>query len=135
MDTNMLLLAGRLVRDVEQRTTSTGTVVLRFVLAQTRKRKQGDQWIDESHFYDCVYLGKNVDRVAKYLIKGKQVLVTAELHQARWETKDGQKRSKLEVFVRELQLLGSKDDGTLENAPDQGEADYSGPGFEEDIPF
>ncbi|NCN05935.1 MAG: single-stranded DNA-binding protein [Spirochaetales bacterium] len=104
-DINSVVLIGRLTRDAEIRYSQGGTGILKFSLAQTHRRKTGDTWTDESHFFDVVMMGKSAESVHRYLSKGKQVAVQGELRQNRWE-QDGQPRSKVEVFAFSLQLLG-----------------------------
>lgn len=53
----------------------------------------------ETTFVDCVAFGKQVETIREYFTKGKQVIIRGALRQNRWETKDGEKRSKLEVVL------------------------------------
>lgn len=53
----------------------------------------------ETAFVDCVAFGKQVETIKKYFTKGKQVLVKGSIRQNRWETKEGEKRSKLEIAL------------------------------------
>lgn len=48
-------------------------------------------------YVDCVGFGKQATVIGEHLKKGKQVIVRGQLIQNRWETKEGEKRSKLEV--------------------------------------
>lgn len=48
-------------------------------------------------FVDCVAFGQQVPVIAQHLKKGKQVIIAGELQQSRWETKEGEKRSRIEV--------------------------------------
>ncbi len=156
-DINMVVLVGRLTRDAELRYTNSGTAVCKFSLAVNRKKRSGDTWEDEVSFFDIVVWGKQGEAVSRYLEKGKQVSVAGELRQNRWE-QDGQPRSKVEVVVTNLQLLGGGGSaGTGQGIP-QGRAaaagvntqkpeparssgsgndySYSGPEqFDDDIPF
>lgn len=119
---NSVVLVGNLVRDVEVKSFTTGSV-LNFTIAQTKRKKQGEQWIDDPQFFDVKYFSKTGE-VAKFLLKGKSVAVQGELDQETWE-KDGQKRSKLIVKAFELQLLGGQSGGQgqgqqqVYNAPKQ----------------
>ena len=125
-DMNVVAINGRLVREAELRFSTSGTVVLRFSIAVNRSVKKGDKWEDEASFFDCVMFGKMAESINKYLEKGKQVSIIGELVQNRWE-KDGQSRSKVEIIVNKLQLLGGKDEQKQEQ---------QGPeSFEDDIPF
>ncbi|MCH8517486.1 MAG: single-stranded DNA-binding protein [Cyclobacteriaceae bacterium] len=110
-DINNATLTGRLTRDPEVKYTGGGLCIVEFALANGYRKKSGDEWTDETNFFDCVYMGRGAEAVSKYLAKGKQIAVTAELRQERWE-KDGQKRSKVKLQIRELQLLGGKSESS-----------------------
>ena len=109
-DINRVTLVGRLVRDADVKVTQGGMQITKFGLAINRRRKQGDQWIDEASFFDVVIFGRMGEAVSRYLTKGKQVGVDGELVQNRWE-QDGQTRSKVEIFCNNIQLLGGRGDG------------------------
>ncbi len=146
MDINHVVLVGRLTRDAELRYTNSGSAVANFSLAINTRRRRDDQWVDEAHFFDCVVWGRTAEAVSQYLTKGKQVGVAGELRQNRWE-QEGQRRSKVEIAVRNLQLLGSRGDGMGGGPPPSAEAPSDAPGdrmgpdpgpsrdFEDDIPF
>lgn len=104
-DINKVFLVGRLTRDAELKYTNTGTAVSKFSLAVNRSKRSGDQWSEEASFFDLTLWGKQAEAVNQYLTKGKQVAIEGELRQNRWE-QDGQKRSKVEINVNHLQLLG-----------------------------
>ncbi|MDR0639207.1 MAG: single-stranded DNA-binding protein [Spirochaetaceae bacterium] len=105
-DLNRVVLIGRLTRDAETKFVQNGQAVCKFSLAVNRKRKVGDQWEDEVSFFDAVLWGRQAETLSQYLIKGKQIALDGELKQDRWE-QDGQKRSKVEIVVNNIQLLGS----------------------------
>ena len=104
-DINHVVLVGRLTRDAELRYTQGGTPRVRFSMAVHRRKKVGDEWVDEVSVFDVVLWGKMGESINQYLVKGKQVAVTGELRQNRWE-QDGQPRSKVEIIASNLQLLG-----------------------------
>lgn len=108
-DINNVVLVGRLTRDADLKYTNTGTAVTKLSLANNRSVKKGETWEDEANFFDLVLWGKTGESLNPYLIKGKQISVEGELHQNRWE-QDGQSRSKVEIKVRTIQLLGGKND-------------------------
>jgi single-strand DNA-binding protein len=105
-DLNRVVLIGRLTRDAETKFIQSGQAVCKFSVAVNRKRKVGDQWEDEASFFDAVLWGRQAETLGQYLVKGKQIAIDGELKQDRWE-QDGQKRSKIEIVVNNLQLLGS----------------------------
>jgi single-strand DNA-binding protein len=144
-DINHVVLVGRLTRDAELRYTNSGLQIGKFSVAINRRRKQGDQWIDEANFFDVVLMGRQAEAIHQYLKKGKQVGIEGELRQDRWE-QDGQRRSKVEVYARNVQLLGGSGGG---RSGDFGGGDYGSAGgssgssasggsnesFEDDVPF
>ncbi|MDR2246216.1 MAG: single-stranded DNA-binding protein [Treponema sp.] len=104
-DINHVVLVGRLTRDAELKYTAGGQAVCKFSLAINRRRKSGEQWVDEANFFDIVLWGRQGEALNQYLVKGKQVGIDGELRQDRWE-QDGQNRSKVEIVANNLQLLG-----------------------------
>jgi single-strand DNA-binding protein len=104
-DLNHVVLIGRLTRDAELKYTANGQAVSKFSIAVNRRRKNGDQWVDEANFFDIVVWGRQGESLNQYLIKGKLVGIDGELRQDRWE-QDGQNRSKVEIVANNLQLLG-----------------------------
>jgi len=110
-DVNHVVLIGRLTRDAELKYTSGGMAVCKFALAVNKRRKQGEQWVDEANFFDIVLWGRSGETLNQYLVKGKQVAVEGELHQNRWE-QEGQSRSKVEIMANNVQLLGGGPGGS-----------------------
>jgi len=140
-DINRVVLVGRLTRDAELRCTAGGMAVCKFSLAINRRKRNGDKWEDEAHFFDVVLFGKQGEAISQYLVKGKQVGIDGELRQNRWE-QDGQPRSKVELAAFNVQLLGSSGRGGPSQPRDgDSSASYDAPAeepggeFEDDIPF
>lgn len=151
-DINQVVLVGRITRDAELRYTASGAALCSFSIAVNRRMKKGDQWQDEASFFDLTLWDKQAESLNKYLSKGTQVAVQGELRQDRWE-KDGQKFSKVQIFVNNLQLLGSSrattgdgrgpESGSSSRAsePQRGNSvrpaseDFDPQAYEDDIPF
>lgn len=144
-DINSVILVGRVTRDAELRYTASGTALCNFSIAVNRRVKKGDQWTDEASFVDLTLFGKTAENLNKYLVKGTQVAVQGSLKQDRWE-KDGQKHSKLGIFVDSVQLLGGgKQGGQGQSAstgsyqrpetPVQEGDEFDPQAYEDDIPF
>lgn len=106
-DINSVTLVGRTTRDAELVYTSSGYPVLKFSLAVNRRRKSGEEWIDEGNFFDVNLWGKRGESLHRYLTKGVQVGVIGQLRQERWE-QDGAKRSKVSIEAINIQLLTSR---------------------------
>jgi single-strand DNA-binding protein len=111
VDLNHVVLIGRLTREAELKYTANGQAVCKFSIAVNRRRKNGDQWVDEPNFFDVVLWGRQGETLHQYLVKGKLIGVDGELRQDRWE-QDGQNRSKVEIVANNLQLLGGNPGGT-----------------------
>lgn len=105
-DINVVVLVGRLTRDCELKATTGGTSVCRFSVAVNRRKKTGENWVDEVNYFDVVLWGKSAESLRSYLTKGRQVSIEGELRQNRWE-QDGQARSKVEVYANNVQLLSN----------------------------
>jgi single-strand DNA-binding protein len=144
-DINQVVLLGRLTRDVELKYTNTGFAIANLSLAVNRRVKRDDTWQDEGNFFNCVLIGKRAEALAQYLVKGKQIGILGELRQNRWE-QDGQPRSRVEIFINDIQLLGgrSAEPGVRNNTGqyNTGQSEPNSPpeiptadDFDDDIPF
>jgi single-strand DNA-binding protein len=108
---NKVILLGNLTRDPELRVTPKGTAVCQIGLAvnSTYKDKEGNQK-EEVTFVDIDVFGRQAEVIAKYMIKGRPLLVEGRLKLDSWESKEGDKRSKLKVVLENFQFVGSKSD-------------------------
>lgn len=102
---NKVILIGNLTRDPELRYAPSGTSVANFGLAVNRKYKQDDEMKEEVTFINIVVFGKQADTCGQYLNKGSQVLIEGRLQEKRWETDDGQKRSKHEIVAQGVRFM------------------------------
>ena len=107
MDINSVNIIGRLTRDIELKSTSGGLTIGKASVAINRRVKRDGEWTEEGNFFDVVMFGKTAENIAKYAGKGKQIGISGELEQQRWE-KDGQQRSKIVIIANSVQLLGGK---------------------------
>ncbi len=114
---NKVILIGNLTRDPELRYTPQGTSVCNFGMAVNRKYKQGDEMKEEVTFINIVVFGKQADTCGQYLNKGSSALVEGRLQERRWETEDGQKRSKHEVVAQSVRFLSRKQSSGGYEAP------------------
>lgn len=112
MAVNSVVLTGNLTREPELRRTASGTAVLNMGLAVNNRRKnnQTGEWEDDPCFVDLTMFGNRAESVSNHLSKGTKVTVQGKLRWSSWE-RDGQKRSKLDVIVDELDFMSSKQQG------------------------
>lgn len=116
---NKVILMGNLTRNPELRYTPSGTPVASFGLATNRRFKQGDELKEEVCFIDIVVFGKQAEHCGQYLSKGNGVIVDGRLQQRRWETEDGQKRSKHEVVAQSVTFLPKRGESGEVAPPDE----------------
>ena len=126
MSINRVAVSGHLTRDPELRATVGGTQVLSFGIAVNDRRKnpKSGEWEDYPNFVDCTMFGTRAEKIQRYLSKGCKVAIEGKLRYSSWE-RDGQRRSKLEVIVDEIEFL------TRQQVAEPEPEDF----YDEDIPF
>lgn len=109
MSINRVNITGNLTRDPDLQSTAGGTPVLSLGVAvnERRKNQQTGEWEDCPNFVDCTMFGARAQSVSRFLSKGSKVAIEGKLRWSQWE-RDGQKRSKIEVIVDEIEFLSSK---------------------------
>jgi len=138
---NDVKLVGRLTKDPEVRFTTQGTPVCRFRLAVGRRYrdKNSNEWKEEVAFVGCVVWRESAERCGQRLKKGSPVFVEGRLKSHDWQTKEGQKRSDLEVEVSRIQFLESASEAgdietNSEEAVPQPAMAHAAPVFKETVP-
>jgi len=151
---NKVILMGNLTRDPELRVTPKGTAVCQLGLAvnSSYKDKEGNTK-EETTFVDIDVFGRQAEVIAKYMSKGRPILVEGRLKLDSWESKEGEKRNKLKVVLENFQFVGARGDSggdaggggsSLEDSapPPRSSARSNNPGTsrpasvdEEDVPF
>ena len=112
---NQVILMGRLVRDPEQRTTTTGKTIASFSIAVDRGGQE-----DAADFFNVTAWEKLGELVMQYLAKGRRVLVQGRLRQDSWDDKEtGKKQSRIEVVATDITFLDGPNggDSTSASAP------------------
>lgn len=106
-DFNRVILIGRLTRDPEKSYTTTGTAVAKFGFATSNGFGENKKTV----FVDITTWGKQAEFVTTYFTKGKEILIEGRLDFDTWESKEGEKRSKLYVTAEKVSFAGGKADG------------------------
>ena len=129
---NRDIISGRLTRDPDVRTTAGGTTVMGLGVAvnDRRRNQQTGQWEDYTNFIDCTMFGSRAEALSRILTKGMLVCIEGRLRWSQWE-RDGQKRSKIEVIVDEVEMpsrsQGASGDGSQPYGSAQGYAPAAAP--------
>jgi len=129
---NRVFLIGNLTRTPELRYTPSGTAVADLRLAVNRNyTTQGGEKREETCFLTVVVWGKQAESCGEYLDKGSPIMVEGRLQTRDWETKDGQKRSVVEVVAERVQFMGRSKSAAASapgGVPEPVEAKESWPG-------
>lgn len=105
MNDTTITIAGNLTSDPELRFTPAGAAVANFTIASTPRQfdKQTNEWKDgETLFLRCSVWRHQAESVAESLTKGTRVIATGRLKSRSWETKEGEKRTVIELEVDEV---------------------------------
>jgi single-strand DNA-binding protein len=105
MQDNTMTLVGNLTDDPEVRFTSTGTAVANFTIASTSRvfNKESSEWRDgDTLFMRCTVWQQSAENLADSLTKGTRVIVSGRLRQRSYETREGEKRTTIELVVDEI---------------------------------
>ena len=107
MSINKVFCSGNATRDLELRMTASGNAIGSFGIAVNDriKNNQTGQWEDRPNFFDCVMFGPRAQSLQQYLTKGTKVSIEGKLRYNTWQDKNGQKRSKVEIVVEEIEFM------------------------------
>jgi single-strand DNA-binding protein len=100
-----LTIIGNLTGDPELRFTPSGAAVANFTVASTPRAfdKAKNEWVDgDTLFMRCSLWREAAENVAESLTKGTRVIVTGRLTQRSYETREGEKRTVVELQVDEV---------------------------------
>jgi single-strand DNA-binding protein len=101
----VITVIGNLTADPELRFTPSGAAVANFTVASTPRMfdRQTNEWKDgEALFLRCAIWREAAENVAESLTKGARVIVSGRLKQRSYETKEGEKRTVIELDVDEI---------------------------------
>lgn len=102
MADNTVTLVGNLTRDPELRFTTGGRGVASFGLAVSRRYQVNGEWQEQTSYFNIVAWGPLGDNVAATLTKGMRVIVNGRLEQREYQTREGDKRTAIEVNADEV---------------------------------
>lgn len=102
-DINSCNFTGNLTKDADLRFSNSGMAICKFSIAVNKKMKDNES----TSFFNCIVFGKFGEAVAKYLVKGTPVSITAEAKQNVYE-KDGVKHYSIDFIVNSLRMFGNK---------------------------
>lgn len=104
---NLVVLIGRMTKDVELRRTNSGKAVASFTLAVNKdyKNEQGGY---DADFIDCVAFEQKAETISQYVHKGDRFAVLGQLATRTYENKEGKKVKVTEVKVTGFDFIEGK---------------------------
>lgn len=132
-----ITVVGNVVADPELRFTQTGSAVATFRVASTPRRydSQSGQWVDgEALFLTCNIWRQAAENVAETLTKGMRVIVSGRLRSRSYETREGDRRTVMELEVDEVgpslrYATAQVNRNPREGGGNQGGGNFAGGGF------
>ena len=101
---NTVILMGRLVRDPEIRTTTSGKSVCSFSLAVERDFQRSEE--KTADYFDCVAWGNTAEFVGKYFHKGRMIALQGRLQARTYKDREGNNRKAVEVTAEKVSFTG-----------------------------
>lgn len=133
MSLNTCTISGNLGKAADLRHTNTGLAVVTFSVAVNERRKQADgSFQDEVSWLDCTMFGNRAEALQPYLAKGTKLSLVGHLRKSTYE-RDGQKRSRVEIIVDEVELMNTRREQQTADAEPQ--AVEAASIYDNDIPF
>ena len=139
---NKVILMGRLTRDPEVSSSTTGTTFARYSIAVDRKFKRDGE--PDADFFNCTSFGKQAEFVERYLKKGTKVVVSGRIQNDNYTNKEGQKVYGVRIMVEDIEFAESKNassDGSFSSGSSQGSSNGGNDflnvpdGLVEELPF
>ena len=95
----------RAVADPELRFSESGTAVAKVRVVADKKKKQGDEWVDDKVCWLRVTAFKRMaENIAESVVKGTRIYVEGQLSTEEWEDREGNKRQSYEVIADQVAL-------------------------------
>lgn len=109
---NRVVLMGRITRDVELKTLSSGVTVASFTVAVDRNYTPKGQE-KQTDFINCVAWRQTAEFIGKYFGKGSMIAVDGTLQTRKYQDKNGANHTATEVVVDNASFTGEKRDGSI----------------------
>ena len=135
---NKVQIIGHLGKDPEMRYTPSGKPVTTFSVAVSRSWNSADgERHSDTEWFNVVAWGNLAEICKQYLTKGQQVFVEGRLQTRRWDDKEGQKHTSVEIVANEMMMLGDRRDANNSHTQEAESASAdNGPAMAEDeFPF
>ena len=121
---NKVQIIGNLGRDPELRFTQDGTPVANFTVAVSESwRSQGGEQRERTEWFRVVAWRGLAEIANQYLRRGRKVYLEGRLQTREWQDREGNDRTTTELVVRDMIMLGGRDDADGPPRDDEGGGD------------
>ena len=110
---NVICIIGRLTKDIELKSSTSGTSYLQNSIAVDRKGKE-----KETDFFNISAFGKTADFMDKYFRKGSKVAITGHLQSGSYTDKNGNKVNSVSIIVDQIDFCEAKGETTEKKETD-----------------
>ena len=133
---NKVMIIGHLGKDPEMRYTPSGRPVTTFTVAVSRSWSSADgERHAETEWFNIVAWGNLAEICKQYLTKGQQVYVEGRLQTRRWDDKEGQKQTSIEIVAGEMMMLGDRREPSPATEEQTGVSETDAAPGEDEFPF
>ena len=112
---NKVMLIGNVGQDPELRYTPDGNPVANFSIAVNRRRRVGEEYKDETEWFNIVCFSRTAENVNQYLTKGQKVYVEGRFQSSEYVGQDGNQRKSFEVIANEVTFLSTRSEAEAAN--------------------
>ena len=112
---NKVMLIGHVGQDPELRYTPDGNPVANFSIAVNRRRRVGEEYKDETEWFNIVCFSRTAENVNQYLSKGQKVYVEGRFQSSEYVGQDGNQRKSFEVIANEVTFLSTRNEAESAN--------------------
>lgn len=105
---NSVTMVGHVGKDPELHTAESGTSIVRFPFAYHEFRQQNGERQNITHWFNCVAFGNLATICSEFMHKGAHIAINGNLKQRSYENKEGEKRNSIEIHLRDVEFLGTK---------------------------
>ena len=135
MSDNTIMVVGNLTKDPELRFTAGGKGVASFGIAVGRRYQVNGGWQEQTSYFNVTAWGQLGENAAATLTKGSRVIVTGRLEQREYTTREGDKRTAIEVVADELGPSLRWATAQIERVPSHGAQQAPVADFDVEAPF
>lgn len=101
MSLNQATIMGRICNDLQVEQISTGTSLLKFVVAVSESYKGKET----TAFIPVTAFGKSAETISQYLEKGDPIIISGKIRVDQWEAEDGSKKSKTYILLDKFNFV------------------------------